>query len=145
MKIKLLENSDDIKTVAALESDCFPEEFWSSDALSAFLEAPIRYCYLLLEDDTIRGYVILTYIEGEAEIERIGVAQEARGRHLGRALLADTLAVLQAERCVLEVSASNMPAVRMYTACGFSEFGKRRAYYRDGADALMMEWKRKDD
>ena len=46
---------------------------------------------------------------------------------------------------MLEVNAHNLAAVKLYEACGFETFSKRTAYYHDGADALMMEWKRKNE
>ena len=37
------------------------------------------------------------------------------------------------------------PICSFVTSCGFSLFGKRTAYYHDGSDALMMEWKRENE
>ena len=38
----------------------------------------------------------------------------------------------------LEVRASNMPAQRLYEKLGFDIVGRRRHYYRDGEDGLIM-------
>jgi ribosomal-protein-alanine N-acetyltransferase len=39
---------------------------------------------------------------------------------------------------VLEVRASNTAAQRLYAGAGFERRGKRRGYYADGEDAIVM-------
>jgi ribosomal protein S18 acetylase RimI-like enzyme len=43
-------------------------------------------------------------------------------------------------RVLLEVSEQNEAARRLYRACGFRQVGFRKAYYRNGDSALVMEW-----
>lgn len=38
----------------------------------------------------------------------------------------------------LEVRADNLAALRCYKLCGFIEQGRRKAYYPDGVDAVLM-------
>jgi ribosomal-protein-alanine N-acetyltransferase len=38
----------------------------------------------------------------------------------------------------LEVKASNKGAQRLYAKLGFEEVGRRRRYYSDGSDAVLM-------
>ena len=40
----------------------------------------------------------------------------------------------------LEVRESNLPAITLYRKMGFVEMGKRKRYYENGEDALMMEY-----
>jgi ribosomal-protein-alanine N-acetyltransferase len=44
-----------------------------------------------------------------------------------------------AESAVLEVRAGNKAAISLYHKLGFAEVGKRKAYYSDGEDALLMQ------
>jgi ribosomal-protein-alanine N-acetyltransferase len=39
---------------------------------------------------------------------------------------------------LLEVSAANQAALALYEAAGFEEIDRRRRYYRDGTDAVVM-------
>jgi ribosomal protein S18 acetylase RimI-like enzyme len=39
---------------------------------------------------------------------------------------------------LLEVSAGNEPAIALYEQAGFAEIDRRRRYYRDGSDALVL-------
>jgi len=43
-----------------------------------------------------------------------------------------------ARRLLLEVSAENEVALRFYATAGFAEIDRRRRYYRDGSDALVL-------
>ncbi|MEN0075727.1 MAG: ribosomal-protein-alanine acetyltransferase, partial [Paracraurococcus sp.] len=38
----------------------------------------------------------------------------------------------------LEVAAGNAPAQALYAGQGFAEVGRRRRYYADGSDALVL-------
>jgi ribosomal-protein-alanine N-acetyltransferase len=40
---------------------------------------------------------------------------------------------------LLEVRADNAGALAFYLAEGFAEIDRRRRYYRDGADAIVLE------
>lgn len=144
MKIEQVTTSVQLAHLAMLEKACFDSEAWSIEELSAFLDASIRRAMLLIDDDRPIGYVIITMFDGEAEIERIGIMPAYQGKHIGRAFIEAFLERVNARRCVLEVSADNIAACRAYQACGFGIFSTRHAYYKDGADALMMEWKRTD-
>lgn len=77
----------------------------------------------------------------EAELHLIGVAPSARGRGLASALLRACRAearALGAERLYLEVASRNAPALSLYQRQGFTVVGRRRGYYRDGDDALLL-------
>jgi ribosomal-protein-alanine N-acetyltransferase len=78
---------------------------------------------------------------GEAELLRVAVAPAARGRGAARRLIAAGLERLRAAgvvSCYLEVRPGNASALAVYHALGFETCGLRRAYYRDGADALVL-------
>jgi ribosomal-protein-alanine N-acetyltransferase len=47
-------------------------------------------------------------------------------------------AARQAEVMFLEVAESNAAAQALYMAAGFAEVGRRRHYYSDGTDALVL-------
>ncbi len=145
LKIKSVEENISYDILANLEKACFPDDAWSLETIEALLCASIRYGFVIEKDDRPIGYVLLTCFDGEAEIERIGIVPSCRGLHYGRILLEQVLKMLEVQRCVLEVNAQNISAIKMYQAFGFALFGKRPAYYHDGSDALMMEWKRENE
>jgi ribosomal-protein-alanine N-acetyltransferase len=42
-------------------------------------------------------------------------------------------------KAVLEVKASNQVALGLYGGLGFQQVGRRKGYYPDGSDALLLE------
>jgi ribosomal-protein-alanine N-acetyltransferase len=86
------------------------------------------------------GFLIAVVVEPEAELESIAVARQRRGtgRRLMQALV-EQLEQAGVTRIFLEVRASNQAARGLYQALGFSETGRRRAYYADPVeDAVLM-------
>jgi ribosomal protein S18 acetylase RimI-like enzyme len=78
---------------------------------------------------------------GEAELLRIAVLSEARGKGMGRALLRTSEEQVRAMGCpvlLLEVRTSNTAARKLYVSEGWEECGLRRGYYRDGEDAVLF-------
>jgi ribosomal-protein-alanine N-acetyltransferase len=89
----------------------------------------------------LSGYACFRLGGGEAELLRIAVAPAERGRGIARRLLAAGLERLRAAgvaSCFLEVRPGNASALAVYRALGFELCGRRRSYYRDGTDALVL-------
>ena len=133
----------DQAALARLHASAFPPaEAWGPDAMALMLEMPGAYGIWQPE----AGLVLARAVGGEAgggeaEILTIAVAPAARRRGLGAALLAAAMqgAVLRAAATMfLEVAAGNAAALALYRAAGFEEVGRRRRYYADGEDALVM-------
>lgn len=77
---------------------------------------------------------------GEAELLRIAVRPEARGRGAGGRILRgcmEVLAVLGISELHLEVRLSNAAARHLYEREGWQMGGLRKGYYRDGEDAAL--------
>lgn len=77
----------------------------------------------------------------EFHLTAVAVAPAWRRRGLARMLLQALLAEARQRGCLratLEVDGSNAAAVRLYGDLGFRTEGIRRAYYRNGGDALIQ-------
>ena len=78
----------------------------------------------------------------EAELLRIAVLLERRGRGWAQKLLKESCEALVhqgIQRIFLEVRVSNLPAIGLYEAMGWKRYGVRSAYYRNGEDALLFQ------
>jgi ribosomal-protein-alanine N-acetyltransferase len=88
------------------------------------------------------GFAVASLLEGLAELETIAVAPERRRRGLARQLFLVLMAELHtagAREFILEVRASNHPALELYRSLGFAESGRRPRYYHDPVeDAVLM-------
>jgi ribosomal-protein-alanine N-acetyltransferase len=88
------------------------------------------------------GFAVALLLPPEAELEMIAVAAEAQRRGLAGELfrtLAEGLREESISEVILEVRASNLPALALYRALGFRQTGCRPHYYADPIeDALLM-------
>jgi ribosomal-protein-alanine N-acetyltransferase len=132
-------DDDDIGAIVALERAAFGDDAWSVELVDA--ELLQGSAAVADADGEVLGWVAVRGDE-PADLTRIAVHPEARRHGLGRALLDEAvdLARLEgADRMLLEVAATNGPALQLYRSAGFVEISRRRGYYRPGVDALVME------
>ncbi len=89
------------------------------------------------------GYICTMQLLDEGHILNVAVDPDLCGNGLGRLLvqrvLDDCLAA-NASFVSLEVRESNQPAISLYRKMGFEAVGRRKRYYENGEDALMMEY-----
>nr|WP_192037343.1 ribosomal protein S18-alanine N-acetyltransferase [Halomonas sp. YLGW01] len=121
---------------------------WSERQLAEALVAEDHEVVGLLDEGgALIGYAVLARLPFEAELQAITVAPAARRRGVARALLEaliSTATTWGSERLLLEVRASNAPALALYRGLGFIEEGRRRGYYPSSEasgpreDALLM-------
>jgi [ribosomal protein S18]-alanine N-acetyltransferase len=136
---------DDAGAIAALHATLFPTP-WEGDAVKALIEHPASVSLIAtLPGREIVGFVIAQIAADEAEILTIGVAADSQRQGIGRKLVEGTVraaARAEARRLYLDVATSNTAGRALYAACGFSESGRRKAYYTlpGGAreDALLL-------
>ncbi len=132
----------DLPHLADLEAAGFAEP-WSPEMLATELAHPGSVILVADGGDgrAPSGYACFRLAAGEAELLRVAVAPEERGRGLARQLIAAGFERLRAAgvaSCFLEVRPANASALALYHALGFEPRGRRRAYYRDGSDALVL-------
>jgi [ribosomal protein S18]-alanine N-acetyltransferase len=91
---------------------------------------------------SVQGFTVASLLPSQAELESIAVAAGSQQRGLGRMLfeaLAIDLRAAGILEIILEVRASNRPALAFYRSAGFGQTGLRRAYYVDPIeDAVLM-------
>ncbi len=96
--------------------------------------SPSRWLVVRRGPDDV-GCLLLAQHIGESQLEIVytGLVPEARGHGWGLAITRHAQEVTRSagySRLVLAVDAANVPAVRMYTAAGFTTWDRRRAWLR---------------
>lgn len=131
----------DVEAVAELESRAFPIP-WKWEYFASEVGQPFRFNRVVLDRDSrLLGYVFCAWAGGEIHVNKIAVAEAWRRRGVASRLMTEVFALARrvaAEEIYLEVRPSNAPARRFYEGLGFREAGRRKAYYLDGEDALVM-------
>lgn len=124
--------------LAAIHHAAFPSgQRWGADAMVLHLELPGVFALFHPHG----ALVMARAAAGEAEILTLAVLPGQRRRGLARLLLEAATAEAAARGAAvlfLEVATRNDAARRLYAAAGFAEVGRRRRYYADGDDALVL-------
>ena len=113
------------------------------EELENLLQKDFAKIYLLLCGDLPLGYAVVWIVEKEAELHWLEIFEDFRGRGLGKELLKLLLEELKrmgVKKLLLEVSDKNLPALGLYRSFGFREVGRRKNYYPDRSDAILMEF-----
>lgn len=133
----------DLPRIAKIEK-CVQLHPWNESLLQQSFD-PLSYNLALRADDHhLMGYLFCRVVAGEAELLNISIdryfQQQGWGEYLLGALF-KRLKVRHVERLMLEVRASNQPALRLYKRLCFNLDGIRKNYYPLGEtreDAMLM-------
>ncbi len=132
----------DVKEIAEIENLCFSVP-WSEKAVEEFIENPLCVMFCAKQNGIIAGYVGLYIIIGDCDIANVAVLPEFRKRGIAIKLMehAESFAKEKnVNKLMLEVRASNLPAISLYEKLGFSTVGIRKNYYtQPKEDALLMD------
>lgn len=127
---------EDLTGLAALEEALFGLTAWSRVQVA---EEIARGRVRVADGERgVTAYVVTSTAGEVTDLLRIAVRPDHQGRGLAGILLTDALERAEGERMLLEVGDRNEPAIALYRGHGFAVIDRRRGYYRDGSDALVM-------
>ena len=133
---------DHLSQVTALEKVCFPADSWSEALFRDALDCPDTALLVAeKENGAVLGYAVLSTVLDEGNLDNIAVAPQCRRQGVADALLSALVGTGQTSLSVLllEVRASNLPAIALYEKHGFAPVGRRKNYYESPKeDALLM-------
>ena len=133
----------DLSEVLAIERASFPNP-WPAEGFIRAEGADWQRAVVLRDRRRpagVRGYICYWVLEREMEIQNLAVHPEDRRRGGASHLLGVAMADARRHGCLtawLEVRPTNEPALALYREWGFEQAGRRRRYYEDGEDALLM-------
>ncbi len=140
-----LMNEAHVAQIAQLEKRCFSDP-WSENSIRSELTGRLSLWVVALVGDTVAGYIGSQSVLGESDMMNVAVAPEYRRRGIAQALILELIRRLSQQgnrSLMLEVRASNTPAITLYHKLGFAQVGRRPNYYRNPKeDALILrkEW-----
>lgn len=141
---------EDLEAVLALDLASFvPERAMTPDEARQVREQQLREelvrawarLRIAVVDERVVGYLLSWHVVDEVHLLNVAVALDHRRQGLGEALvrsLIDDAVAGAAAKILLEVRASNAPAIALYERLGFERFHVRPRYYADGEDGVEM-------
>lgn len=134
---------NDVDDVLAIERDSFPRP-WNRDHFLDELKSAHAFPMVAVAGDgSVIGYIFPRLLLDEGEILNVAVRRAYCGRGVGRRLVQRIIADCRKRGAAfvsLEVRCSNAAAIRLYRRLGFVGTGKRRRYYENSEDAILMEY-----
>lgn len=121
----------DVEAVAALHALCF-DDAWDPMMIRRILAMPGAMGLVARDGGALAGFALARSAADECELLSLAVADDARGRGIGRRLLEAALAVAAqagARVMFLEVAETNEVALALYRSAGFEKVGRRPNYY----------------
>ena len=134
-----------VAQVAQLEKLCFADP-WSEKSIASELGNIWSYWLVAVDGDTVAGYIGSQSSIDESDIMNVAVHPDYRRQGIAESLINYLVKDLKARgshALMLEVRASNDPAIALYEKLGFCQVGRRKNYYRNPKeDALILrkEW-----
>ncbi|MEJ2470390.1 MAG: ribosomal protein S18-alanine N-acetyltransferase [Desulfuromonadales bacterium] len=130
----------DLAAVHALEfaSQAQP---WSRQHFVDEMANPVAAVDLYWRQDGLGGFLCTWLIGDELQIQNLATAPQLRRQGIAVSLLSHVMERGRRrglQTVWLEVRVSNQPAIALYRRLGFCEMARRRAYYADGEDAVIM-------
>lgn len=133
---------EDLSDVARIERASFRDPWSEAMLLAELTPDDERMAIGVRRDDgALQGFALARYGVDAMQVLVVATDPAARGSGVGRALVREIARRAREAgypRIDLEVRAGNAAAIALYATEGFVGVGRRRRYYQDGEDALLM-------
>lgn len=126
----------DALEIAKLDSKMFEDSLDLNFISNDLANNPMANYFVCEIDDNIVGY-IGSWVSDNTEILNFCVSHEHQKQGIGTLLFNEVLKISEGV-LTLEVRESNLNAINFYTKKGFKVALKRRNYYSNGEDAILM-------
>lgn len=117
------------------------DDFWNEKILKdEFYNENSEY-FVICEDEIVCGFAGLWFNIDEAHIMNIAVRKDFRKNGIGFELLSFLIDEAKSKKkmCItLEVRDDNIPAIELYKKFNFDILGRRKKYYNNVNDAIIM-------
>lgn len=131
----------DVQALERAERLCF-EDPWPGQFFASELFAPGRFHRVLVDPaGDLIGYLFSAWQYLDLHVLKIATLPHYRRLGLARRLMAmaeDHVVEMGGDSITLEVRTSNGPALALYDVLGYRRVGRRRNYYPNGEDAIVM-------
>lgn len=133
-------NKDHLEEIKNKLSEQF-DEFWNYNVLENELENPLSEYIVAIYKGEVVGYAGIWKPLDEAHVTNIVTRIDKRHNKIGTQMLKKLVEMAKENelKCVtLEVNEHNKNAIKLYEKFNFKEVGRRKNYYNNTDDAIIM-------
>ena len=126
--------------ILAIEREAFSQPWTYHHFKNDLLRNVLSENWVGLDNNNVIAYVFGWLVSGEYHLNNIAVHCDYREKGIGKRVLTNVIEKirkLNVHTMFLEVSASNLPARKLYESNGFEAVGERKDYYTKGDDAVL--------
>lgn len=130
-----------VRGAYACEKECLPGEHWSESSICDLLTRNDAIYFVAVSDGEVVGTAGAFAVVDELQITNICVLPSHRRMGIAKKLLCALFAEGKKRDCknvYLEVACDNTGAIALYNCTGFCEIGRRKNYYKNSVDAILM-------
>lgn len=125
--------------VEKIEKTCFAHP-WSREDLQNQIGLDTSHFLVATVDGNVAGYMGLQIFGGEGYVTNVAVMPEYRKQGIAESLIREQMKN-KMSFITLEVRESNLPAISLYTKCGFKNVGIRPNFYSAPTEnAIIMTY-----
>lgn len=125
--------------VEKIEKTCFAHP-WSREDLQNQIGLDTSHFLVATVDGNVAGYMGLQIFGGEGYVTNVAVLPKYRKQGIAEALIKEQMKN-EMSFITLEVRESNLPAISLYTKCGFKNVGIRPNFYSAPTEnAIIMTY-----
>ena len=132
---------EDVEEVYRNERLSFKSEAWQKEDFSELACEPDGSVLMALVAESggkLCGYVCVSCIAGEMEINSVLVFEGSRRQGIGKRLISEAVSICSPLDIFLEVRKSNTAARRLYESMGFKTYGVRKGYYSSPPEDAVL-------
>lgn len=133
--------ADTVRGAYACEKICLPYEHWSENSISDMLTHADAVYFVAVIGGEVVGTAGAFKVVDEMQITNVCVMPEHRRMGIAKDLLHALFDECKKRACknvYLEVACDNTGAIALYEKNGFCEIGRRKNYYKNSVDAVLM-------
>ena len=131
----------DLKNILKIENRVYKKPYWSVKMFERLLNNNSNESIWVYEKESfIFGFIIDLRLDDEINILNIAIDKAHQKRGYGSNMLLDYLSIVPEKSTIfLEVNENNNDAISIYKKHCFKKINKRKSYYKDGSDAIIMK------
>ncbi len=128
-------DNNKIDKLVKLEQENFEYSLYRKQDFIDFNNSQDINYILVFDNQEIIGYAIYFKSIDFNELYKIFVVKQYRRKHIAKQILT----LINDKKIFVEVSDKNTNAINFYKNCGFYEINRRKKYYEDNTDAIILQ------